>query len=271
MPKIATWAVRLSVHGSIKVIGTQKLEIFKGFRVNNYPFYSNVELRSTPYGIEATVTAFASTSDLAHKAALIFFGQMLDVLSIHIKQPLYLSFTSHSSVRAKEYTVLRIIEKEEWDMAFHESLQLSDLEPTYLRALGWYRKGLYTEDPFDKFLAFWNSIEITATKYRPDTEESKKGSKNQIWACFETLWGSCDHWPGGIRNDKKWVDHFYETRKKIAHGISAINVREIELVLEQLPKLEEVASNFLTDFKCKQLKLDDFSRYLESLESKNAT
>jgi hypothetical protein len=55
-----------------------------------------------------------------------------------------------------------------------------------LRGLGWYRKGLYTEDPFDKFLAFWNAIEIVAAYYQSefvpsiDRERAKKGSKSQI-------------------------------------------------------------------------------------------
>jgi hypothetical protein len=81
-----------------------------------------------------------------------------------------------------------------------------------LRGLGWYRKGLYTEDPFDKFLAFWNAIEIVAAAYYQsefvpsiDRERAKKGSKSQIWECFKALWGPCEQWPN-IAGDDKWFD-----------------------------------------------------------------
>ena len=85
-------------------------------------------------------------------------------------------------------------------------------EQAILRALGWYRKGLYTEDPFDKFLAFWNSIEIVAGKYHPPIPEGRPtGSKSQIWQCFKAIWGECEGWPT-ISGDTDWIDDNYEIR-----------------------------------------------------------
>lgn len=179
MTQFPTWEANLTVFGPIKTERVQSFKVFKDFQHDN-PFYSDISLSNVSYGLTATVTAFASTSELANKAALLFLGKMLDTLSLKIRQPIFLSFSSESPLRIKPYSVRRIIEKDEWKTAFQESRLLNEEEPTFLRALGWYRKGQYTDDPFDKFLAFWNSIEITATKYHTPTPQTQNGSKNQI-------------------------------------------------------------------------------------------
>jgi hypothetical protein len=71
-------------------------------------------------------------------------------------------------------------------------------EPPFLRSLSWYQKGLYTEDPLDKFLSFWIAIEIAAKRsYRSvpsiDQEQAKTGTKSQIRECFKVLWARMNH------------------------------------------------------------------------------
>ncbi len=261
MTDLPTWEVRLLVEGSIKVDNTINLEVLKGFQ-GDRPFYSKIILKNAASGIEAFLTASASTSDLAHKAALIFFGQMLDPLALEIKQPLFLSFSELEVGRRATYAVRRVVEKREWKTSFYTANQLSEQEPTFLRALGWYRKGLYSEDPFDRFLAFWNSIEVTATKYHPKTEKTSSGSINQIWACFESLWGDCDSWPDLIRGETDWIDKNYKTRKDIAHGITRVNIHDVESVIERLKIIEEISQTFLSGWLYKKIQRSD---HLESL------
>lgn len=255
MTNLPTWEVALSVVGPIKIRGTHQLQIFKAFRHND-PFYSDIEIRISDTGVNASVTVFASTNDLAHKAALIFFGQMLDTLALEIKQPLFLSLTQTRPDLLKKFKIRRVVERDEWITAFKESRALNENEPTFLRSLGWYRKGLYTEDPFDKFLAFWNSIEITASKYHSHDERTKKGSKNRIRQCFETLWGNCKNWPI-IGGKEKWIDSNYELRKNIAHGLKSITVNSVETILAKLKELEEVAHIFLKDWGKNKIPMDD--------------
>lgn len=255
MTNLPTWEVALSVVGPIKTRETHKLKPFKAFRYDD-PFYSDIEIRTSKTGVNASVTVFASTNDLAHKAALIFFGQMLDTLALEIKQPLFLSLTQTSPDLLKQFKIRRVVERDEWITAFKESRTLNEYEPTFLRSLGWYRKGLYTEDPFDKFLAFWNSIEITASKYHTQDERTKKGSKNQIRQCFETLWGSCKDWPI-IGENEEWIDSNYVLRKDIAHGLKSITVSSVETILAKLKELEEVAHIFLKDWKTNKIPMDD--------------
>lgn len=255
MTKLPTWEVALSVVGPIKTRGTHELNIFKAFRYDD-PFYSDIEIRTSDTGVDASVTAFASTDDLAHKAALIFFGQMLDALALEIKQPLFLSLTQTSPDLLKQFKTRRVVERDEWITAFKESRSLNEYEPTFLRSLGWYRKGLYTQDPFDKFLAFWNSIEITASKYHTKDERTKKGSKNQIRQCFETLWGECKDWPI-IRGNEEWINCNYVLRKDIAHGLKSVTVTSVETILAILKETEEVAHIFLKDWMTNKIPMDD--------------
>jgi hypothetical protein len=250
MVNTPTWIIDLSVSGPITVKDRLRLNEPKGFRLED-PFYSDIELREIRFGVQASVTAFASTSQLARKAALLFFGQMLDTLAIQINQPLYLSLTEQRSGYTENHVVRRVVEIDEWRSAFREARLLTLTEPTFLRALGWYRKGLHTEDPFDKFLAFWNSVEIVAKKYYHKTEEETK-TKDQVKQCFETLWGTCDQWPI-ITDDKNWIKENYKTRVDIAHGVAPINIEEVEIILAKLDIIKQVAYTFLTGWKKKQL------------------
>jgi len=251
MSGIPTWVVELSVYGPVTLKRSLTLNEPKGFRLED-PFYSNIELRNTSFGIRASVMALASKSQLANKAALFFFGQMLDALAIQISCPLYLSFTEQRPDRRERHAVRRVVEREEWQLAFHEARLLALSEPTFLRALGWYRKGLYTEDPFDRFFAFWLSMEIVAGKYHPRTERTEKGIRNQMWECFKTLWGECDQWPI-IKGEEKWIDDSYQTRVDIAHGAVPVNVESVEAILPRLDTIQMLAHAFLHSWRDHQL------------------
>jgi hypothetical protein len=251
---IPTWEVDLFVDGPVTVKGRIRLNEPKSFQLKDL-FYSDIELWSMSFGVGVTVTAFASTRQLARKAAIFFFGQMLDALTIRVNLPIQLSeyerqFRGHSESHSER----RIVEVEEWRTAFREARILAYLHPTFMRALGWYRKGLRAEDAFDRFLAFWNSIEIVASKYHPDTKRTKAGSKDQIWECFDTLWGECDQWPI-IAGNESWVKENYEIRKNIAHGVASIDVETVELVVEKLETIEHVSHIFLVEWYTKQLNL----------------
>ncbi len=255
MPEMATWEVTLFVTGPITVIQPIRLIEAKGDRYTN-PFYSDIRIKRKASGVVATVTAHASTNTLAHKAALLFFGQMLDALTLLINQPMHLSFYDRRSNDDETFTTKRRVERNEWSRSFQEARILGFSEQAILRALGWYRKGLYTEDPFDKFLAFWNSIEIVAGKYHPPIPEGRPtGSKSQIWECFKAIWGECEGWPT-ISGDTDWIDDNYEIRLQIAHGTVPVVVHEVEIIINKLDTLEKVAYQFLSNWRNTQLILN---------------
>jgi hypothetical protein len=258
-----TWEVKLSVDGPIKSSPIPSFKIFKGCREDD-PFYSDISIKNSPYGVAIFVTAFAPNSELARKAAILFIGKMLDTLALKMKLPLFLSFTEEVSNRKYNKNVRRIIEKEEWVSAFKDARLLNKHEPTFLRALGWYRKGLYTNDSYDKFLSFWNSIEITATKYHPKTERTSSGSKNQIWECFKTLWGECANWPI-IGGNEQWIDENNSVRKSIAHGVAPITVEYVKNVLDKLGELEQIAHLFLVNWRNRFEISDHLSSLLEHI------
>ena len=253
---MAIWEVTLQVYGPIAVERTIRLNEPKGYRLQD-PFYSDVQIKRSQNGVESTVTAFASTEKLAYKAALLFFGQMLDVLSFRVNAPLFLALAlDYRPTFSREYKVRRRISAQEWRDAFKESRLLALTEPVFLRALGWYRKGLYTEDPFDKFVAFWNAIENVAAKYHPPIPDDKpKGSKSQIWESFKSVWGDCKDWPL-IQGQTQWIDENNTIRNEIVHGAKPINVEAVESVLEKLETIQDVAHRFLTDWRRQRLNLE---------------
>jgi hypothetical protein len=246
MPERATWIVQLFVDGPIAVPAPVHFQHPKGFD-DRRQFYSEVSVQNSPSGLRMSVTAFARERDLARKAALVFVGEMLDVLATELKLPLRLSLFDPRNADRPGHSVKRVVREIELRQAFGRARVLSEQEPTFLRALSWFRKGLITEDPIDRFLAFWLTLEIVATKYHPDLPEAKKGSKSQIWESFKMLWGDCANWPLICHQDQ-WIDENYDLRLQIAHGTAAVDVEAVERAAEMGDIICDVSQRFLTDW-----------------------
>ena len=249
---MAIWEVDLRVDGAVTVAHAITFSQQKGFRPDD-AFYSEIEIRRASFGLEATITARAENEELAAKAALFFFGRMLDALILEVDVSLRLTLSNLDSRIRDDINSRRRIEQLTFETAFNEALQLSRENPVFLRSLGWYRKGLSTSDPFDQFLAYWNSIAIVASKYFAtcpdvDLERAKKGIINQIWPCFLAVWGSNNKWPL-IPGNEKWIDDGNELRNLVAHGGASIDVKYVGELSGQLPLLRQVAHRFLTDWR----------------------
>lgn len=249
------WVVDLFVDGPVTLRHPFHTRQQKGFRAEN-PFYSDVEIRGIPSGgLRATVTARALNKHLAREAAVFFFGRMLDVLAFKTDLPLFLSVTErarlqNAHVREPER---RIIEHWEIEDAFREAIELTVFEAPFLRGLGWYRKGHHTEDPFDKFLAFWLAIETVAAAYHKsvpaiNVERAKNGQISQTWECFKVLWGPCEQWPN-IPGDNTWIDETWKTRNYIAHGATSVDPKTVAAVVGELDTIQRVARRFLQDWQ----------------------
>jgi hypothetical protein len=256
---MSMWEVMLYVDGPVtvrrRVLTTQQ----KSFRVDD-PFYSNVEIQKGPLGLKATLTARAPDNEVAYKVAVFFFGGMIDALTLVVNRPMYLSLTDTDRTRIERNDVRRVIEKDEIEPAFAEAYRFRTGSPSFLRSLGWYRKGLTTFDPLDKFLAYWNAIEIVSSKYYRyvpsiDKDRARKGSKSQVWECFKALWGQCDRWPI-IAGDTNWIDDSYCIRLNVAHGRSPIDIERVAQVAERLPNIERVAFSFLRGWRDQFLDMD---------------
>jgi hypothetical protein len=253
------WEVDLYVDGPVTVRERIKTTQQKGF-LENDPFYSDIEIVRNPSGIKATVTARAPAQEIAYKAALFFFGGTVDVLTLSINSPMNLSFTERARTVAQHHDVRQIIERIQFEESFREARLLRANHPVFLRSLGWYRKGLTTDDPLDKFLAFWNAIEIVAGRYyrsvpSSDYERASRGSKNQVWSCFEALWGTCNVWPI-ITGQSDWIDENYDVRIGVAHGVAPIDVHKVAEVAQRLPAIKDISYKFLSGWRDKFLDIN---------------
>lgn len=244
------WVVELAIDGPVSYKGPTRFTQQKGYRPED-PFYSEIGLRPATGGIDASVTARAPNKELAFRAAVLFVGQMLDVVSWKYDLALYVGLTEGTRRRREGYEIRRVLRANEVREAFREARSLSVDHPTLLRSLSWYRKGLYSDDPFDAFLAFWNSIETVAAEYyrhldNVDLQRAGNGSKSQIWECFKSIWGPVADWPI-ISGDTDWIDQNYETRIKVAHGVAAVDVDAVSEVVWKIETIRSVSCRFLRD------------------------
>lgn len=209
-------------------------------------FRSDISINKHQQGFIITSTVSTADQDRAYKVALLFIGKMLDILSIKTKSTLNASFNEYRQISDRNIA-RAVIDEDEFRFCFDLARQLNLNQNKLLRACSWYRKGLYTEDPFDKFLAFWNSISVVADGYCNDNDRTRQGIINKIWDCFTTLWGDCANWEF-INGNERWVNDNNEIRNKIAHGGVTVDIQYVENVINQLETVQNVAYKFLTQW-----------------------
>lgn len=209
-------------------------------------FRSDISIKKHQQGFIISTTVYTANQDRAYKVALLFIGKMLDILSMKTNLPLNVSLNEYRQL-ADRNIVRAVIDEDEFRFCFDLARQLNLNENKLLRAFSWYRKGLYTEDPFDKFLAFWNSICVVADGYSNDNERTRLGTVNRIWDCFISLWGQCPNWEY-INGNDRWVNDNNEVRNKIAHGGVTVDIQYVENVINQLETVQNVAYKLLTQW-----------------------
>lgn len=209
-------------------------------------FRSDVSIKKHQQGFIISTTVYTANQDRAYKVALLFIGKMLDILSMKTNLALNVSLNGYRQLTDKNI-VRAVIDEGEFRFCFDLARQLNLNENKLLRAFSWYRKGLYTEDPFDKFLALWNSICVVADGYCNDNERTRLGTVNRIWDCFITLWDGCPNWEF-INGNDRWVNDNNEVRNKIAHGGVTVDIQYVENVINQLDTVQNVAYKFLTQW-----------------------
>jgi len=114
-------------------------------------------------------------------------------------------------------------------------------QPRLLRSIGWYAKGKISQNTFDKFLAFWNVIEILGKEFHSETERTSKGVKNQIYQCFTDYFGAIDCWD----LPQSWIDKMYDKRNEIVHGGEDTTIEAINVVSELIPLLEQTSKRLI--------------------------
>lgn len=237
--------VELLVSGPVTVRRLIDFRTDKELDLGNV-FQSDISIRTHKQGFLISSTVFTADQDRAYKVALLFIGKMLDILAMRTNSPLIVSLNEYRQF-ADRNTVRAVIDRDEFRFCFELARELNLNENKLLRAFSWYRKGLYTEDPFDKFLAFWNAISVVADGYCNDNERTRQGIINKIWDCFVTLWGECANWEYVNGNDR-WVNDNNDIRNRIAHGGVTVDVQYVENVISQLPAVQNVAYKFLIEW-----------------------
>lgn len=246
--KRTVWEVHLDINGPVKIERSFNLIQKKGVDLDQ--FYSNISIRNSNNGFNAFVTAYAPNAILAYKAAFIYFGKMIDVLSFNMNLPLYQQYHhKHKSIDPEIYKVKKILRKYDFQKSFDESrqIELQSNGYTLLKALSWFRKARLTEDAMDQFVAYWNVIEILGTVFHTKTDRTKKGVINKIYQCFSDYFGEPKHW----KFDEDWINKMHEIRSSLVHGGEFIDIEAIDRISTQLETLDITAYNIMKIIKYK--------------------
>lgn len=250
---MAQWKVSLVISGAV-VLQEAFNEKLKKVYQGNEPVISNVQIKNIKEGLSVTLDAWAFDREEADHVAIYFISEMLNVLTLRLKDiPLYLH-SSNFKIQDSDERIKRVVVKSELLEDFGKGYRYGRERPTFTRALSWYRKGLISEDPIDRLLAFWLSLEVMGTyAEKNEKTQDKHGrprTKNQILNCFDQMWGKVDRWEI-IPGENKWMDRVHCLRNTIAHGGKAVDVDFIKDVNSCFPRLQKLAHAFLTSWEQK--------------------
>lgn len=249
---MAEFNVELIIFGKITVSKTIAFDAEKQLQPGAL-FRSKIEIKNHPKGLRISTIVYTADEDRAYKVALLFVGRMLDIMSMRMKIPL--SFTSsHMKEEADGPLIRRIAKKEDFIASFNlaNRINIEEDKGVFATALNWYRKGLYTQEPYDKFLAFWNAIAISAQHYCPK-KNGEKGEIDYIVSCFQQL---SDSFQTGHTNcSREWIREHNRLRNRIAHGCLRIDSENIDSVVTKLDFLQEVAYCFLLGWGIEKLSI----------------
>lgn len=243
--EITEWEVELAISGAVTV-GERVLHILaeKG-EVN--PFTTTISLSKVSQGVRCILIARAFTQENANDATVYFVGQALDVLSLRLNAPLYLNLF-RPEYRLLSGHVRRIVAEHEWQEAFNLGRQYSLHRRYFSRAISWYRKGLVSEDPIDRVIAFWSALEALGSAFYRNNQRTQQGIINQICDCFDQLWGPVERWKV-IPNNPNLVNEFHNFRNGFSHGFMRVDIETIRDIVVRLPVYQDLVYTFLSDWE----------------------
>lgn len=237
------WEVDFDLIGPISIANPISFRQEKGF--SQHQFYSDINLIKRPYGLAATITAYADNINIAETVANVYFGRMRDVLSLENDIPIQLHKHEGSFINQKDFVNRRLLSKSDIISAFKMARKFEIEHPILLRAIGWYSKGKISLNTFDQFLAYWTVIEILSKKYHTPTERTKSNTdekiKNKIYQCFIDFFGEIENW----ELPNKWIDDMYEKRNKIVHGEEDTTLESIVAISELIPLLMQISKKLI--------------------------
>lgn len=231
-----------------------------------HPLYSKIKVRNAPGGgLVIDASAYAQGESFAEKAALTFVGYAIDTLALSINLPITISLYDRKIAQGELHSIKREITIEDFSRSFDEARLLLFTERPFLNAVSWYRKGLTSENPIDKYLAYWNAIEVLGSNYHIKSEKTKLGIKNQIWSIFHQLYGDPSNWTKVVPDYTEWINNTYFLRNEVAHGSGSIGESNfLQNILESTEELKAISFRLLNDWRVNNLfpenKIDESAR-----------
>ncbi len=247
------WEVELAISGAISLERNSiTLNVEKG---ESNPFTTTITLSKSKNGVKCVLIARAYDQENANDVAVYFVGQALDVLSLHLDIPIHLNFF-RPEFRELSNHVKRIINQENW----LESFQLGrfySLNRRYLsRALSWYRKGLVSDDPIDRVVAFWSALESICSNFFEKNVRTDFGIINKVCNCFDQLWENTNNWKI-IPNNPEIINQFHDFRNGFSHGFLRVDIENIRRLSLDLPIYQNLVRQFLLDWESNGNEIED--------------
>lgn len=133
MSERTVWKIDFEMIGPITIDRQITSQQEKGFDINQ--FYSDIKLSKSPYGINATITAYADNPDDAEHFAYVYFGRMRDILSLNSDVSIRLNIGHGNLVGRKSNIRRRAIRHSEIKRAFNMARTFEKDHKKTLRAI----------------------------------------------------------------------------------------------------------------------------------------
>lgn len=234
----------MALSGPISVRQNTTLDVMKGTRS---PFLTTVKITNTRYGVNLKVLSYGRDAVRAGQSGLFFVGEAVNLLALRLNRPLYLNLIDQE-IETINHSTKKVMSAEEWRSYFTLGRDYGQTRSVFSRAISWYRKGLNSDDPIDKLLATWLSLEVIAYQYGNKIGASKSHITNQMVSCLNALWGSEKDWKV-IPSRSDWLEVMRKKRNDIAHGNSYIVPEYIQMLSDEVLILQELAQAFLIDWE----------------------
>jgi hypothetical protein len=233
------WYITLAVTGDIAIQRPYDLDLMKG-RI--HAFMTTVHLEPLPHGVRMAIRSRGRTATTARQSALFFVGEMLNVLGLHLDIPLSVSLADED-ITMQPRSVRRLIDPDMWTEHFDLGRRYGQERLIFAQALRWFRKGITSDDPIDRLLALWLSLEVIGSKAGRKQGTSNSVIVKQIVSCCYALWPDQSTWPAGIT--ETWVEEIKNQRNEVAHGEFQIYPERLEDIAAKADRLQTVARHFL--------------------------
>ena len=248
-----TWVFELNVFGPIQIPARFALDEVESFYFDDV-FFRSIEVKGATQGAQCSIKAHAESGAVAGQVALHTLDQVAHILALQTNLALVVSRQESRPFARNNSSHKRIMDKMEWQQAFREAHHLLHREPSYLQALGQYRKALGEENPINKYITLFQAMESVARHGSAIQLSGRVDIQTTLEQSFAQLWKDKQQWPH-LQREQGLLEDLIDLYVKAVGGVVPIVPSIITRIADRLEVLHRLTHAFLVDWRNQNVKL----------------